>query len=101
MNQNNLRQSIDNVMSLQREANKNIRSVQYRKTLIKVAMVFQGRHEELVSLLEEQMSKLSENLEYESAGIIRDQIKTLGEHEIEINPYIGISKIFTITVNKN
>ena len=33
--------------------------------------------------------------------IIKDQIKSLGEHEIEINPYIGISKIFTITVNKN
>ena len=33
--------------------------------------------------------------------IIRDQIKTLGEHEIEINPYIGISKTLKITVNKN
>ena len=33
--------------------------------------------------------------------IIKDQIKSLGEHEIEINPYIGISKTFTITVNKN
>ena len=33
--------------------------------------------------------------------IIKDQIKSLGEHQIEINPYVGISKIFTIIVNKN
>ena len=28
--------------------------------------------------------------------IIKDQIKSLGEHEIEINPYIGISKILQL-----
>lgn len=35
MNQNDLKQRIDTIMSLQRKANKNIRSVQYRKTLIR------------------------------------------------------------------
>tara|TARA_B100001113_G_C20822565_1_gene497421 strand:+ start:67 stop:510 length:444 start_codon:yes stop_codon:yes gene_type:complete len=33
--------------------------------------------------------------------IIRDSIKSLGEHEIEINPYIDISKTFKVVVNKN
>ena len=33
--------------------------------------------------------------------IIKQPIKSLGEHEIEINPYIDISKIFKILVNKN
>ena len=33
--------------------------------------------------------------------IIREPIKTLGEHEIEINPYVEVSKIFKIQVNKN
>ncbi len=33
--------------------------------------------------------------------ILKDQIKSIGDHLIEINPYINISKEFTITVNKN
>ncbi len=33
--------------------------------------------------------------------IIKDQIKSIGEHQIEINPYMDISKEFTIVVNKN
>ena len=33
--------------------------------------------------------------------IIKQPIKSLGEHEIEINPYIDISKVFTLTVKKN
>ena len=33
--------------------------------------------------------------------IIREQIKTLGEHKIEINPYIDVSEEFLVTVNKN
>ena len=32
---------------------------------------------------------------------IKEAIKTLGEHKIEINPYIDVSQIFTIKVNKN
>ena len=33
--------------------------------------------------------------------IIKDQIKTLGEHEIQISPYMDISENFKVIVNKN
>ena len=33
--------------------------------------------------------------------IIKNQIKSIGEHFIEINPYEGIIEEFTVTVNKN
>ena len=33
--------------------------------------------------------------------IIRNQIKSIGEHIIEINPYEGINEDFLVTVNKN
>ena len=33
--------------------------------------------------------------------IIKNQIKSIGEHFIEINPYEGINEEFIVTVNKN
>tara|TARA_B100000963_G_C22398163_1_gene567575 strand:- start:338 stop:781 length:444 start_codon:yes stop_codon:yes gene_type:complete len=33
--------------------------------------------------------------------IIKNQIKSIGEHLIEINPYEGVNEEFVITVNKN
>ena len=33
--------------------------------------------------------------------LIKNQIKSIGEHKIEINPYENIMEEFTITVNKN
>ena len=33
--------------------------------------------------------------------IIKEPIKSLGEHEIEINQYIEVSKVFKVKVNKN
>ena len=33
--------------------------------------------------------------------IIKNQIKSIGEHKIEINPYENIMEEFTVTVNKN
>ena len=33
--------------------------------------------------------------------IIKNQIKSIGEHLIEINPYEGINEEFSVTVNKN
>ena len=33
--------------------------------------------------------------------IIKNQIKSIGEHYIEINPYEGINEEFQVTVNKN
>lgn len=54
-----------------------IRVEDYRKTLQKVAMIFQGRSSELVDLLEMQMLQASEELEFEKAAKIRDQIRGL------------------------
>ena len=33
--------------------------------------------------------------------LIKQPIKSLGEHEIEINPYVDIIEVFKLTVNKN
>ncbi len=45
---------------------------------------------------------LENNLKVKSDDIIiRIPIKSVGEHEIEINPYEGISENFSILVNKN
>ena len=49
----------------------------YRKIMQKVAMVFQGRTQELIDLLQPQMEKASEALEFELAAKIRDQIAGL------------------------
>lgn len=47
---------------------------EYRKTVQKVAMVFQGRTQELIEILTQQMEKAAEALNFESAARIRDQI---------------------------
>ena len=49
----------------------------YRKIMQKVAMVFQGRTQELIDLLQPQMEAASEKLEFELAARIRDQISGL------------------------
>mgnify|MGYP001364236460 CR=1 FL=1 len=42
------------------------------------------------------------NLKVKSDDLqIKNQIKSIGEHKIEINPYENIIEEFTITVNKN
>ena len=33
--------------------------------------------------------------------IIKEPIKSIGKHEIEINPYVDISEVFTVNVSKN
>jgi excinuclease ABC subunit C len=50
---------------------------EYRKTVQKVAMVFQGRGQELVDILTEAMCKQAEVLNFESAARYRDQINGL------------------------
>ncbi|WP_016878872.1 excinuclease ABC subunit UvrC [Chlorogloeopsis fritschii PCC 9212] len=50
---------------------------EYRKTVQKVAMVFQGRSSELIDILTEQMHKQAEALNFEAAARIRDQIAGL------------------------
>ena len=44
----------------------------------------------------------SNNIKVKSDDLmIRDPIKSIGKHEIEINPYIDVSKNFTVIVSKN
>ena len=50
---------------------------EYRKIMQKVAMIFQGRTDELVSKLQSQMEKASAELNFEQAAKLRDQIKAL------------------------
>ncbi len=58
---------------------KKISSEDYHRTLRKVAMVFQGRSDELQTLLHEQMSRYAERLDFESAAKIRDQLQGLDQ----------------------
>ena len=50
---------------------------EYRKIVQKVVMVFQGRTQELIEILTQQMQKSAEALNFESAARIRDQITGL------------------------
>ncbi|MEG4054293.1 MULTISPECIES: excinuclease ABC subunit UvrC [unclassified Microcoleus] len=50
---------------------------EYRKIIQKVAMIFQGRTEELLDILQPQMEEAAEDLNFETAARIRDQIKGL------------------------
>jgi len=50
---------------------------EYKKTIQKVAMVFQGRNDELLQLLQQQMVKYAERLDFEAAALARDQLKGL------------------------
>lgn len=50
---------------------------EYRKIIQKVAMIFQGRTQELLDMLEPQMEQAAADLNFEAAARIRDQIKSL------------------------
>ncbi|MEA5622292.1 excinuclease ABC subunit UvrC [Nostoc sp. UHCC 0251] len=50
---------------------------EYRKIVQKIAMVFQGRTQELIDILTQQMNAAAENLNFETAARIRDQISGL------------------------
>ena len=49
----------------------------YRKTMLKVAMIFQGRSSELVETFTEKMEAAAEALEFERAADLRDRIQVL------------------------
>lgn len=55
-----------------------ITSDDYHRTLRQVAMVFQGRNEELLALLQKQMQTYAERLDFESAARVRDQLQGIG-----------------------
>mgnify|MGYP000441564374 CR=1 FL=1 len=50
---------------------------EYQKISQKIAMVFQGRTQELIEILTEQMQAASEELNFETAAKVRDQIAGL------------------------
>ena len=54
-----------------------ISSDEYKKIMKQASMIFQGRNEDLIRILETKMSKFSDELEFEKAGKIRDQINGL------------------------
>jgi excinuclease ABC subunit C len=49
----------------------------YRQTVKKVAMIFQGRTGELIDILTEKMENAAENLNFELAAKLRDQLQGL------------------------
>lgn len=56
----------------------------YHKIVQRVAMVFQGRSHELIDILTQKMEGAAEDLDFEKAALIRDQVKgleTLGAHQ--------------------
>ncbi len=54
-----------------------IGSDDYHRILRKVAMVFQGRNDELLDLLHQQMERYAERLDFEAAARVRDQLQGL------------------------
>ncbi len=70
-----------------------ISSGDYHRTLRQVAMVFQGRNEELISLLTEQMETYAERLDFESAARVRDQLQGIGTLTADQKMSIGDSSV--------
>ncbi len=50
---------------------------EYRKTMMRVAMIFQGRSSELVDIFAEKMEVAAEALDFEKAADLRDRIQVL------------------------
>ncbi len=50
---------------------------EYHKTMLRVAMIFQGRSSELIETFTEKMESMAEALEFEKAADLRDRIQVL------------------------
>ena len=70
-----------------------ISSEAYHLTLRQVAMVFQGRNEELLELLNEQMVKYAERLDFESAARVRDQLQGIDTLTADQKMSLGDSSV--------
>lgn len=70
-----------------------ISSEDYHRTLRKVAMVFQGRNDELMRLLHEQMERYAERLDFEAAARVRDQIQGLDTLTADQKMSLGDSSV--------
>lgn len=70
-----------------------ISSDDYHRTLRQVAMVFQGRNEELIELLREQMGRYAERLDFEAAARVRDQLQGLDALTADQKMSLGDSSV--------
>jgi excinuclease ABC subunit C len=70
-----------------------ISSEDYHRSLRKVAMVFQGRNDELLELLREQMERYAERLDFEAAARVRDQLQGLDALTADQKMSLGDSTI--------
>ena len=70
-----------------------ISSDDYHRTLRQVAMVFQGRNEELIDLLREQMERYAERLDFEAAARVRDQLQGLDALTADQKMSLGDSSV--------
>ena len=82
-----------------------ISSDDYKKIMKQVSMIFQGRNDDLEQFLQTKMSQFSDDLDYENAAKIRDQIsglKLLTESQKISIPDSSINRdIFGIVSEKN
>ena len=82
-----------------------ISSEDYKKIMKQVSMIFQGRNDDLEIFLQKKMLQFSNNLDYENAAKIRDQIsglKLLTESQKISIPDSSINRdIFGIVSEKN
>jgi len=82
-----------------------ISSDDYKKIMKQVSMIFQGRNDDLELFLQKKMSQFSDDLDYENAAKIRDQItglKLLTESQKITIPDSSINRdIFGIVSEKN
>ncbi len=81
-----------------------ISSDEYKKIVKQVSMIFQGRNEDLIKILENKMSSYSEDLQYENAAKIRDQIvgiKLLTESQKISVPDSSINRDIFGIISKN
>ncbi|WP_269622940.1 excinuclease ABC subunit UvrC [Prochlorococcus marinus] len=72
-----------------------ISSEEYKKTIKNIEMIFQGRTEILISELETKMKNFSDDMKYESAIKIRDQLrglKRLGQTQNITDPDSNINR---------
>jgi len=70
-----------------------ISSEAYHQGLRKVAMVFQGRNDELLELLQAQMERYAERLDFEAAARVRDQLQGLDALTADQKMSLGDSSV--------
>lgn len=70
-----------------------VSSDDYHRTLRQVAMVFQGRNEELLSLLHQQMQAYADRLDFEKAARVRDQLQGLESLTADQKMSVGDSSV--------